>query len=155
MQEVELSLNNPEVAVEIISGLYYGSMRASSIVEEVMKATGVSEPTVYGVLRELQYKKLIEKLERSKRNVIYRLTERGYKLLEKEHFTIIDNMLSTIKNPKRRKEVMIELLLDDVMSELPKELQTPEAKEKLRKGMLAEIDDIKKRIVRFASAIIL
>jgi DNA-binding PadR family transcriptional regulator len=139
--------------MEIVSILYYGSMRAATLVKRTMEATNVSEPTVYSVLNELQEIGFIEKNKRSKRNVTYVLTRPGRKFLMKERFQAVDAMLNCVKSTERRRELLIELLLDDMLAELPKEQQTEAMKEELRRSMKFEIEDVKKRLLRYTANI--
>jgi predicted transcriptional regulator len=143
---------NPEVAMEIVRILYYGSKRASNLVKSVIEATGVSEPTVYSVLTELAEKGVIQKNKRSKRNVTYNLTDEGRDILKKEHFLAIDSLLTSVKNPARRREILVELLLDDLLEDLPNEWKDPGRKDALRRSMKDEIDDVKRRLVRLTDA---
>jgi DNA-binding PadR family transcriptional regulator len=145
--------NNPEVAMELISALFYGPKRSSRIVHQVMDATDVSEPTVYATLHELVLRKLIDKEERSRRKVIYRLTDEGRKILEKEHFVAIDKMLSGINNPARRREILVELLMQDLISDLPAEMRSAVKRDLLRSTAAGEVEDLRKRLARIASAL--
>jgi len=146
------SLNNPEVAMELISALFYGPQRSSSMVHQVMDATAVSEPTVYSALNELVMMKMVEKEERSRRRVLYKLTDEGRTLLEKEHFGVIEKMLSSIKNGGRKRELLVQLLMDDILNELPAEMREHAKKEMLRAQTAEEVEDLKKRLLRIASA---
>lgn len=145
--------NNPEVAMELISALFYGPKRSSRIVHQVMAATDVSEPTVYATLHELVLRKLIDKEERSRRKVIYRLTDEGRKILEKEHFVAIDKMLSGINNPARRREILVELLMQDLISDLPADMRSAVKRDLLRSTAAGEVEDLRKRLARIASAL--
>lgn len=144
---------NPEVAMELVSSLFYGPKRSASIVQQVMDNMKVSEPTVYATLHELVARKIIEKQERSRRRVIYKLTDEGKKLMEKEHFVAIDKMLSSVKNSNRRREILIELLMQDLISELPAEMRDSVKKEVLRNSAAEEVEDVRKRLLRIASAL--
>ena len=145
--------HNPEVAMELISALFYGPKRSASIVKQVMDNVNVSEPTVYSTLHELVARKVIEKQERSRRRVIYNITDEGRKLLEKEHFVAIDKMLASVKNSSRRREILIELLMQDLLSELPAGMKEGVKKEMLRSTAAGEVEDMKKRLLRIASAL--
>jgi DNA-binding PadR family transcriptional regulator len=139
--------------MELISALFYGPKRSSRIVHQVMAATEVSEPTVYATLHELVLRKIIDKEERSRRKVIYRLTDEGRKIMEKEHFVAIDKMLSGIKNPARRREILVELLMQDLISDLPADLRSAVKKDLLRSTAAGEVEDLRKRLARIASAL--
>ena len=145
--------HNPEVAMELISGLFYGPKRSASIVKQVMDNVHVSEPTVYSALHELVARNVIEKQQKSRRRVIYNLTDEGRRLMEKEHFVAIDKMLSNVKNSSRRREILVELLMQDLLSELPAEMRDGVKKEMLRTTAAGEVDDMKKRLLRIASAL--
>jgi len=138
--------------MELISALFYGPKRSSRIVHQVMSATDVSEPTVYATLHELVARKLIDKEERSRRKVIYRLTDEGRKIMEKEHFVAIDKMLSGIKNPARRREILVELLMQDLINDLPAEMRSAVKKDLMRSTAAEEVEDLRKRLARIASA---
>jgi predicted ArsR family transcriptional regulator len=96
--------------------------------------------------------KMVEKEERSRRRVLYKLTEEGRKLLEKEHFGVIEKMLSTVKNSSRRREILVELLMEDILLELPEGMREKAKKEMLRTQTAEEVEDLKKRLLRIASA---
>ena len=146
-----MELTSPNVAIEVVSLLFYNEMRAAALVKQTIDATGVSEPTVYSVLTELQQRGFIEKNVRSKRNVTYTLTKEGRRFLQKERFSAIDTMLSSIKSPERRREILLELFMEDMLESLPAEWQGEDMKAALRKSMAFEIEDIKKRMLRFTS----
>jgi len=146
-----MDLTNPDVAVEVISRLYYGDMRASKLVKEVMEATGVSEPTVYSVLHELQDKGLVRKQVRSRKNVLYSLTAYGKKMLIDEKFTALDALLRGIKDDHRRRELMVELFIEDMLASLPPELVNEHNRELLRQSISQEIDAIKRRMILLMS----
>ncbi|MGQ9582121.1 MAG: helix-turn-helix transcriptional regulator [Thermoplasmatota archaeon] len=139
--------------MEVVTNLYYGPKRSSRIVSLVMERLRVSEPTVYATLQELVTRKILEKQERSRRRVIYRLTDEGRKLMDKEHFEIINNLLSNIKDPSRRRELLIELLLQDLIDELPEDKRASVRRDALRSTTAIEVEDMRKRLVRIASAL--
>jgi DNA-binding PadR family transcriptional regulator len=145
--------HNPEVAMELVSALFYGPKRSASIVKQVMDNIHVSEPTVYSTIHELVARKIIEKQEKSRRRVIYNLTDEGRRLMEKEHFAAIDKMLATVQNSSRRREILIELLMQDLLSELPPQMRDGVKKEMLRTTAAGEVEDMKKRLIRIASAL--
>lgn len=153
MTLMDSSPGNPEVAMEVVTNLYYGPKRSSRIVKLVMERLRVSEPTVYATIQELVTRKILEKQERSRRRVIYRLTDEGRKLLDKEHFEVINNLLFNIKDPNRRRELLIELLLQDLIDELPEDKRARVRRDTLRSTTAIEVEDMRKRLVRIASAL--
>ena len=137
---------NPEVTIEIVTSLYYGPQRAARLVEMVQQNLEVSEPTVYGVLNDLAERGLVEKVVRSRRNVTYRLTPEGRKLIEREHFDAIGDIMALIKSSKRKRDLLIELLLEDIMEGLPEGWATDERKADLRRSMNDEVELLKRRM---------
>lgn len=146
-----MEFTNPSVAIEIVSILYYSSMRAANLVKRTMEATGVSEPTVYSVLNELRDGRFIEKKKRSKRNVIYSLTDDGRRFLMSERFSAVDTMLKCVKSTERKRELLVELLIDDMLKELPENMRNDEMREALRRSTVFELADVKKRLLRYTA----
>ncbi len=73
--------------------------------------------------------------------------------MEKEHFVAIDKMLSGIKNPGRRREILVELLMQDLISDLPADMRGAVKKDLMRSTAAGEVEDLRKRLVRIASAL--
>jgi len=126
---------NPEVTIEVVTSLYYGPQRASRLVEMVQENLEVSEPTVYGVLQDLAERGFVEKVVRSRRNVTYKLTGTGRDLIQREHFDAIGDIMSLIKSAKRKRELLIELLIEDIMDGIPEDW-SDERKAALRRSMI-------------------
>jgi DNA-binding PadR family transcriptional regulator len=137
---------NPEVTIEVVTSLYYGPQRASRLVDMVQENLDVSEPTVYGVLQDLAERGFVEKVVRSRRNVTYKLTDKGRDLIQREHFDAIGDIMSLIKSAKRKRELLIELLIEDIMDGIPDEW-SDERKAALRRSMDEEVDLLKRRMV--------
>ena len=138
---------NPEVTVEVVSNLYYEPMRAQHLVSKVAKSVGVSEPTVYAVLKELVDAAIIEKYAWSRRHVAYTLTDKGRAIAEKEHLSAVNDMLRLIESESRRRELLVELLLDDLLRDAPADVRlSPEARALLRRSIVGEVADLKKRL---------
>ena len=142
---------NPEVTIEIVTSLYYGPQRASRLVEMVQENLDVSEATVYGVLQDLADLRFVEKVVRSRRNVSYKLTDKGRNLIQREHFDAIGDIMSLIKSAKRKRELLIELLIDDIMDGIPEDW-SDERKAALRRSMDDEVDLLKRRMVMLSDA---
>ena len=138
---------NPEVTVEVVSNLYYEPMRAQHLVSKVSKSVGVSEPTVYAVLKELVDAAIIEKYSWSRRHVAYTLTAKGRGVAEQEHLSAVNDMLRLIESESRRRELLVELLLDDLLKDASPEVRaSPEARAELRRSIVGEVADLKKRL---------
>jgi DNA-binding PadR family transcriptional regulator len=138
---------NPEVTVEVVSNLYYEPMRAQHLVSRVSKSVGVSEPTVYAVLKELVDAAIIEKYAWSRRHVAYTLTDKGRGIAEQEHLSAVNDMLRLIESESRRRELLVELLLDDLLKDATPEVRaSPEARADLRRSIVGEVADMKKRL---------
>ncbi len=143
---------NPEVTIEIVTSLYYGPQRAARLVKMVTDNLRVAEPTVYAVLQDLVSRRIVEKDVRSRRNVAYVLTDKGRELIEREHFDAIGDILDLIKSAKRKREILVELLLEDLLEELPEGWQTEERKAVLRRSMDEEVDLLKRRMLLLQKA---
>jgi DNA-binding PadR family transcriptional regulator len=138
---------NPEVTVEVVSNLYYEPMRAQHLVSRVSKSVGVSEPTVYAVLKELVDAAIIEKYSWSRRHVAYTLTDKGRGIAEQEHLSAVNDMLRLIESESRRRELLVELLLDDLLKDASPEVRaSPTARADLRRSIVGEVADMKKRL---------
>ena len=142
---------NPEVTIEVVTSLYYGPQRASRLVEMVQENLDVSEPTVYGVLQDLAERRFVEKVVRSRRIVSYKMTDKGRNLIQREHFDAIGDIMSLIKSAKRKRELLIELLIDDIMDGIPEDW-SDERKAALRRSMDDEVDLLKRRMVMLSDA---
>ncbi len=142
---------NPEVTIEIVTSLYYGPQRAKRLVEMVQENLEVSEPTVYGVLSDLAARGFVEKVVRSRRNVTYKLTDSGRDLIQREHFDAIGDIMSLIKSAKRKRELLIELLIEDIMDGIPEDW-SDERKAALRRSMDEEVDLLKRRMIMLSDA---
>ena len=143
---------NPEVTIEVVTSLYYGPQRASRLVRMVQENLDVSEPTVYGVLQDLAERGFVEKVVRSRRNVTYKLTDKGRDLIQREHFDAIGDIMALIKSAKRKRELLIELLIEDITEGLPEVWTTDERKAALRRSMDEEVDLLKRRMVLLSKA---
>lgn len=146
---------NADVAMEIITRLYFKPYRSSHLVREVQSTMDTSEPTIYAVLKELIGKNIVRKDAKSKRKVVYYLTDGGKKILEKEHFSIIHALIQRVKDDERRREILVELLLEDVLRDLPHEIKDKIKYDALRKSMRDEVQTLKKRLINIASALFL
>jgi DNA-binding PadR family transcriptional regulator len=143
---------NPEVTIEIVTSLYYGAQRAGRLVDAVKENLDVSEPTVYGVLQDLTERGFVEKVVRSRRNVTYKLTDSGRELIQREHFDAIGDILTLMRSAKRKREILVELLMEDIMEGLPDEWRTDDRVDALRRSMDEEVDSLKRRMVLLSKA---
>ena len=143
---------NPEVTIEVVTSLYYGPQRAKRLVEMVQENLDVSEPTVYVVLKDLAERGVVEKVVRSRRNVSYKLTDKGRDMIQSEHFDAIGDINSLIKSSKRKRELLIELLIEDITDGLPEDWSTDERLTALRRSMDEEVDLLKRRRVMLSTA---
>jgi len=139
---------NPEVTVEIVSNLYYEPLRAQHLVSKVSKSVGVSEPTVYAVLKQLTDAGLVEKYAWSRRHVAYTLTAKGRAIAEKEHLDAVNDMLRLVESESRRRELLVELLLSELLRDAPDSVKgSDEARAALRRSIVGEVAEIKKRLM--------
>ena len=140
---------NPDIACEILNKLYHGPMRSQKIVDFISEKYQVSKPTVYGVLKDLDAKQLIKKDRRSPRRVTYKLTEKGFDFFNKEFLHIKERLIHAIESAPNQKEIIAEVLLKDLMEELPKDWRTPEKKELFRVRLKKGIEDMLEREIKW------
>ncbi len=139
---------HPETAADIMIELHRGAMRSSNITKRM---DSVSEPTVYSTLKEMTEQGLVERIERSRRNVIYNLTEKGRKFVEEEHFKARETLMSAVRNLPRQDEIIADVLLEYILEKLPREWQAPEKRNVLKTALLEEIHGIENRMVNLAN----
>ena len=139
---------HPEAAADIMIELHRGAMRSSNITKGM---DSVSEPTIYSTLKELTEQGLIERIERSRRNVIYNLTEKGRKFVEEEHFKARETLMSAVRNLPGQDEIIADVLLEDILEKLPRGWQAPEKRNVLKNALLEEIHGIEHRMVNLAN----
>ncbi len=138
---------NPEVTVEIVSHLYYGPLRAQHLVSRVARSVNVSEPTVYAVLKELAAGDIVQKYAWSRRHVAYTLTDKGRTIVEREHLDAVHDLLRLIGSESRRRELLVELLLDELLREAPTDVRTSSrTRAALRRTVVDEVNEMKKRL---------
>lgn len=136
--------SHPGESNKIITGLYVGPKRSSEITNWI---DSVSEPTVYSILKELEELGFINKLEKSPRNVQYSLTERGRTLVEKDFAKAENTLVELVRNASKQEEIIIEILMDDLVKELPREWKKPEKREILKKYVAKELEKAKEGVV--------
>jgi len=132
----------------ILTMLYESPARSKRLVEKVTEVEKVSEPTVYAVLKDLQKRGLVVRKYTNLRNVQYELTEAGRRLVEEEYLKAEKTLLSVLKNLQSRDRIVLELLLERVMKELPEKWRRAENKEKIRRLLKDEVDMLVKKVVR-------
>lgn len=145
MTDVLARLTHPEVSADILLQLYGSPLRSKSLQERI---TNVSDQTVYSVLKELVDGGLVERIERSRRNVIYQLTDKGRIFIEETQLTVEKTLISLSLTPKKQELVLVSLLVDDMIKNLPEKFQTEDKKSKLKELLLEDIDYCRRRLER-------
>ncbi len=139
-------LGHPDEIAEIITGLYHGPKRSNEISKQI---DTVSEPTVYAILKELEEKGFIQKIKKSKRQVLYNLTDRGRKIVEEEYAKAEETLIELVQNTPKHKEIVVEVLMGDLIKtkKIPEMWQTPDKMGILRNYMEREIERIEEGVI--------
>lgn len=145
MTDLLARLTHPEVSADILLQLYGSPLRSKSLQGRI---TNISDQIVYGVLKELVNAGLVERIERSRRNVIYQLTDKGRIFIEETQLTVEKTLISLSPNPKKLELVIVSLLVDDMIKNLPEKFQTEDRKSKLKDLLLEDIDHCRRRLER-------
>ncbi|MBU7028572.1 MAG: winged helix DNA-binding protein [Theionarchaea archaeon] len=137
-------LTHPEVSADILLQLY-GSppLRSKSLQEKI---TDVSDQTVYGVLKELVDAGLVDRIERSRRNVIYRLTDKGRRFIEETQLNAEKTLMSLSLDPKKQELILVSILVEGMVKDLPERFQTEDKKSKLKELLLQDVDHCRRRL---------
>lgn len=138
-------LMHPEVSADILLQLYGSPLRSKNLQERI---ADTSDQTVYSILKELVDAGLVDRIERSRRNVIYQLTDRGRKFIEETQLLTEKTLMSLSLDPKKQELVLASILVEDMVKDLPERFQTEDSKRKLRGLLLEDIDHCRKRIER-------
>lgn len=142
---------HPEAETLILVSTYEAPVRSKRLIEKVQALEDLSEPTIYNILRNLDERGLIRRIEKSRRNVQYELTEKGRKIVEEEQLKARETLLAAVRNIQDPEEIVFDLILDDVLKDLPEEWRAPEKKKKLRTILEEEIETAKKRLIRMST----
>ncbi|MBE0517174.1 MAG: helix-turn-helix transcriptional regulator [Methanophagales archaeon] len=142
---------HPEAEALILVSTYEAPVRSKRLIEKVQALEDLSEPTIYNILRNLDERGLIRRIEKSRRNVQYELTEKGRKMVEEEQLKARETLLAAVRSIQDPEEIVFDLILDDVLKDLPEEWRAPEKKKKLRTILEEEIETAKKRLIRMST----
>ena len=109
---------HPETSAYICIQLRRGPSRSKNIVKMVRAEFGISEPTVYLILKELSERGFIEKRTFSPKNVQYSLTDNGQEVVEEEFMNAKDTIIAAIERSPQRDGIEFEVFLADVRRKL-------------------------------------
>ncbi len=137
-------LTHPEVSADILLQLYASTPLRSKTLQE--RITDVSDQIVYGVLKELVEAGLLDRIERSRRNVIYQLTDKGRRLIEEMQLSIEKTLMNLSLDPKKQELILVSILVEDMVKSLPEKFQTEDRKGKLKELLLQDIDHCRRRL---------
>lgn len=143
IDETLTRLTHPEVSADILLQLYGSPLRSKNLQERI---TDVSDQTVYSILKELVDAGLVDRIERSRRNVIYQLTDKGRRFIEETQLNAERTLMSLSLDPKKQELILAKILVEDMVKDLPERFQTEDNKRKLRELLLEDIDHCRKRI---------
>ncbi|MGD2247731.1 MAG: winged helix-turn-helix transcriptional regulator [Candidatus Methanofastidiosia archaeon] len=147
MKETLARLTHPEVSADILLQLFGSPLRSKNLQERI---TDVSDQTVYAILKELVDAGLVNRIERSRRNVIYQLTDKGKRFIEETQLNAEKTLMSLSLDPKKQELILASILVEDMVEDLPEKFKTEENKRKLREWLLEDIDYCRKRIEKRA-----
>jgi DNA-binding PadR family transcriptional regulator len=137
-------LTHPEVSADILLQLYGSAPLRSKNLQE--RITDVSNQTVYAILKELVDAALVNRIERSRRNVIYQLTDKGRRFIEETQLNVEKTLMSLSLNPKKQELILVSILVEDMVKDLPEKFQTEDKKSKLKELLLEDIDHCRRRL---------
>lgn len=144
---------HPEAEALILVSTYEAPVRSKRLIEKVQALEDLSQPTIYNILRSLEERGLIRRMEKSRRNVQYELTEKGRRMVEEEQLKARDTLLAAMRNVRDSEEIVFDLIVEDVLRDLPEEWRTPEKKKRLRTIVEEEIEAAKRRLKRMDAAL--
>lgn len=136
-------MTHPEVSADILMQLYGTPLRSKNLQERI---DDISDQTVYGVIKELVDAGLVERIERSKRNVIYQLTDKGKRFIEETQLNAERALMSLSLDPKRQELILVSILVEDMVKDLPERYRAEEKKGKLKELLLKDIDHCRERL---------
>ena len=137
-------LTHPEVSADILLQLYGSAPLRSKNLQE--RITDVSDQTVYAILKELVDAGLVDRIERSRRNVIYQLTDKGRRFIDETQLNAEKTLMNLSLNPKKQELILVSILVEDMVKDLPERFQSEDKKSKLKKLLLEDIDHCRKRL---------
>ncbi len=136
-------LTHPEVSADIMLQLYGSPLRSKSLQERI---TDISDQTVYGVLKELVDAGLVDRIERSRRNVIYQLTDKGKRFIEETQLNTERTLMNLSLDPRKQELILVSILVEDMVKDLPEKFQTEDKKSKLKELLLQDVDHCRRRL---------
>jgi DNA-binding PadR family transcriptional regulator len=137
---------HPEAEALILVSTYESPVRSNRLIEKVQALEDLSQPTIYNILRSLEERGLIRRMEKSRRNVQYELTENGRRMVEDEQLKARETLLAAMRNIQNSEEIAFDLILEDVLDDLSEEWRTPEKKKRLRTILKEEIEAAKRTL---------
>lgn len=144
---------HPEAEALILVSTYESPVRSKRLIEKVQALEDLSQPTVYNILRNLEVRGLIRRVEKSRRNVQYELTKAGRKLVEEEQLKARETLLAAMRNIQNSEEIVFDLILEDVLNDLSEDWRAPEKKKKLRTILEEEIEAAKRTLRNMDAAL--
>jgi DNA-binding HxlR family transcriptional regulator len=134
---------HPEVSADILMQLYGTPLRSKNLQERI---DDISDQTVYSVIKELVDAGLVERIERSRRNVIYQLTDKGKRFIEETQLNAERALMSLSLDPKRQELILVSILVEDMVKDLPERYRAEKKKSKLKELLLRDIDHCRERL---------
>lgn len=142
----EMRYTHPREVATIVTKLYSGPMRSKELVKEI--AT-VSNATVHSILKKLVEDGFINKIEQSSRNVSYELADKGKRLVEEENIKARDTLVSIVRDLPAQKEIMVDVLLEEMLERLPVGWRKEEKRIILRGHLKRRIEEVAEDLCKF------
>ena len=106
-------ISQPLIATQTLEKLFEnGKMRAQQLVDNVGPNVGASRSLIYSVIDELVENGLIHKDKRSRKIVVYDLTEEGQKLIQENFIKATESLIAMVERSDQSKEIALEILTE-------------------------------------------
>ena len=128
---------HPREMATVMTKLYSGLMRSKELAKET---DTVSESTAHSILKKLVEDGLINKIEQSSRNVSYELADKWKRLVEGENIKARDTLVSIVRDIPAQKEIMVDVLVEEMLERLPAGWRNEEKRNILREHLKRRID---------------
>lgn len=133
----EMKYSHPREMAIVVNKLYNRTMMSKELVKEI---DTVSEATAHSILKKLEEDGFINKIEQSSRNVSYELADKGKRLVEGENIKARDTLVSIVRDIPAQKEIMVDVLVEEMLERLPAGWRNEEKRNILREHLKRRID---------------
>jgi DNA-binding PadR family transcriptional regulator len=146
----EMRYTHPREMATVVTKLYSGPMRSKELVKGIET---VSEATAHSILKKLVEDGFINKIEQSRRNVSYELADKGRSLVEEENIKARDTLVSIVRDLPAQKEIMVDVLLEEMLERLPAGWRKEEKRNILRGHLKKRIEEVEEDMCKFVTEV--